>query len=237
MLIILTVILGGLSLTYVVKENGNNVACKPIDSEILAKNDNENKTIDEKNTSDNKEEQNIILNIKQSPDLNKGYFDVKGCAIDSDIIVRGTVTEINSYLSGPGVVSEYKVKVEKGYKNANEGDIISIICAGGIVLYDEYMNYGDRREESKKDFETKDNISEAELSKSKVKVQLGENDLPEVGKEYIIFAKNKKMSSGEYKYCVLTGFEGQFEVKNKKVSNNALKYKKDISIDRAACEC
>lgn len=180
-----------------------------------------------KNNQDTK-----IINIHTDALLIKPHKDIKSLKLDSEIIVRGAVLSAASYISGSGVITEYKFKVSKSYNNnAKAGDIISIVAGGGIVDYKQYskINAG---ENNKKDF---DKISVKDIPENaKVKVTMGENDLMEKSKEYIIFAKTDRVLVNGIilrMYCSINSYEGQFDLDtvNKRVINKSLNYNKSIN--------
>jgi len=135
--------------------------------------------------------------------------------------------DTTSYVSGPGVLTEYKLKVSKSYNNnAKAGDIVTIASSGGIVDYEEYSKINGNND---KDFEK--NISKDNLKNTKIKMTIGDNDLIEKSKEYIIFANTKKVSLNKKMYCTLNVYQGQFnlDTTNNRVINKSLEYNKSIN--------
>ncbi|MDV3426122.1 MAG: hypothetical protein LIR50_02890 [Bacillota bacterium] len=173
-----------------------------------------------------------IINIHTDSLLIKPHKDIKSLKLDSEIIVKGVVLSAVSYISGPGVITKYKLKVSKSYNNnAKAGDIISIAAGGGIVDYKLYskINAG---ENNKKAFDKSSEIDMPE--NTKVKVTIGENNLMEKSKEYIIFAKTDQVLLNGIilrMYCSINSYEGQFDLDavNKRVINKALNYNKSIN--------
>ncbi|MFA6940483.1 MAG: hypothetical protein WCQ54_05795 [Clostridiaceae bacterium] len=172
-----------------------------------------------------------IINMQMDSLLVKPHKDIKSLKLDSEIIVRGVVLSAASYISGPGVITEYKLKVSKSYNNnAKTGDIISIAAGGGIVDYKQYLKIN-AGENNKKDF---DKSSEKDIPENaKAKVTIGENDLMEKSKEYIIFAKTDRVLVNGIilrMYCAINSYEGQFDLDavNKRVINKSLNYNKSV---------
>lgn len=171
-------------------------------------NDKSNTTILSENlnkTEEVKDKQEII-DIKLNPDKVKTYNNVESLANDAEIIVKGTVLEATSYMLGPCAITEYKLKVNTAYKNANEGDVITLAVAGGTVPYEEYLNSSADKSKDIKSFEK--NTSEEKIKNAKIKMTMGENDLIQIGKEYAIFAKMDKISEDKSMYCTLNVDEG-----------------------------
>lgn len=186
-----------------------------------------------KNQSNNKistdsqnKQNNTIFNVHLDMDMKKSYDNIDSLKKDAEIIVRGTVLDTKSYMSGPGVITEFKLKVNKAFNdNAKVGDVLTIATAGGTISYEDYSKIASNKENIK-DFEKNKPIQNSK--NSKVKISIGKNDLIETGKDYIIFANTQPISADKKMYCTLNINEGQFEVTNKKAENKALKYSKNI---------
>lgn len=188
-------------------------------------NTNKKNQSNEVTTANINKQANEIINVHVNMDLIKSYNTIASLKKNSEIMVQGSIIDATSYISGPGVITEYKLKVLKSYNNtAKIGDVVTIATGGGIVSYEEFLKI-DNNKDTIKNFEK--DLPKENLINAKVKMTLGDNDLMEIGKEYLIFAntqqiKNKKM------YCVINSYEGQFEVINNKVINKALNYNKSI---------
>jgi len=179
-----------------------------------------------------KKQDTKIIKIQMDAMLVKPHKDIKSLKLDSEIILKGVVLSAASYISGPGVITEYKLKVSKPYNNnAKTGDIISIAAGGGIVDYKQYLKIN-AGENNKKDF---DKSSEKDIPENaKAKVTIGKNDLMERLKEYVIFAKTDRVLVNGIilrMYCSINSYEGQFDLEavNKRVINKALNYNKRIN--------
>lgn len=187
---------------------------------------NENKIPTNKVVSNIENEQNnIMFTIHTDMLLVKPHKDIKSLKEDSEIIVRGVVLDTTSYISGPGVITEYKFKVNKSYNNnAKTGDIITIATGGGIVDYEEYK---------KIEYVTQKDFEQYVPLNAKIKITMGENNLIEKSKEYIIFANTQQVEeNGEIKkmYFSINSSEGQFDLDtiNNKLVNLSLNYNKSI---------
>lgn len=165
-----------------------------------------------------------LITVKSNLDLMKMYDNIDDLSGDAELIVKRKVAETNSYVSGPGIITEFKLEVDDAYKGASKGDMITLISPGGIVTYDEYKSIA---EENIKSFEKQ--LSNKDLSRMKVKNIMGENELITKGKEYVIFAKKEtvidKNSEEKTMYCILNIAQGQFEVNKDNITNKAFSYK------------
>lgn len=182
------------------------------------------KSIESNDLSNTENLDDELITVKSNVDLMKMYDNIDDLSDDAELIVKGKVIETNSYVSGPGIITEFKLKVDDAYKGANGGDVITLVSPGGIVTYDEYKNIA---EENIKSFEKK--LSNKELSKMKVRNIMGENELITKGKEYVIFAKKEividKNSEEKTMYCILNMDQGQFEINNDNITNKTFSYK------------
>jgi len=198
-------------------------------------------TYDEENTQDGDlqilnenvlPQEEDIIDVITNMDTNVKYDNVEEMQDVADIIVKGEVISTNSYVSEFCVLTEFQIVVEEAFKNAQVGDVVTIISAGGVVPYSEYQNSG---EENIKDFEKKIPVKNA--SKTKVRMYVGKNELITVGKEYVIFAKKEYIldqnASRKEEYCILNIDQGQFEIQEKKTINKTLE--QEFSLDEI-CE-
>ncbi|MFW2491753.1 hypothetical protein ACN077_24830 [Clostridium chromiireducens] len=213
--IIVALLLVAVSIVGIGIEYSNKTTTNNISNNVVATN------------ASNNEQSDDVINVQLKADSIKNYDSVESLKKDAEIIVKGTVLDTNSYMSGPGVITEYKLKVSKSYNNkAQVGDILTIATAGGTVSYNEYAkNHEGSAKKSAK------NISTEKLQNAKVKVKFDGNDLIEEGKEYVIFANTKKVLEGEKEkemYCSLNISAGQFEINDNKGINKTLKYNKNI---------
>lgn len=167
-----------------------------------------------------------VIDISQNLDMIKKYDSINALKNDAEVIFKGTVLESKSYRSGEGILTEYKFKIEKDYKNTDAGKEITIVSAGGEVSYDEYMEGKDSKE-NLKDFEP--NIPQEKLKKSKIRININGSKMMEKGKSYVIFANTQPVGNNKNMYCVLNVYEGEFGIDKDTITNKALKYSESIS--------
>lgn len=173
-----------------------------------------------------------IIDVQTHVDLIKSYRDVNELRMAAQIIVTGDVLSLKSYMSDMAIITEYKIKVTEAYKNANVGDILTLVSAGGIIPYDEYMSKTVDKAENIKNFEIKE--PKAKLSLYKIRTTMGKNQIIEVGKKYTIFANEQNVidENGKQtlKYCTVGVDQGQFNnEKDGSVNNISLNYKDNIN--------
>lgn len=199
-------------------------------------------------TSSNATNADNVITMTKEMDYIKSYDNVKALKKDAQIIVKGEVTETNSYASDSTIITEFKLKVDKSYNNNSKvGDTLTIATAGGTVSFNEYAKYN-----NDDPFVIEKKNSKENLQNAKVTMKFQNSDLIQKGKDYIIFANKQPVLEGETHkkmYCSLNVGEGQFEVMtnketnsvslassdsvktletNNRVINNSLKYNKDI---------
>jgi len=183
------------------------------------------------------EEDEEIMDVVVNMDSDINYDNIESMVNDADIIIKGVVISTSSYKRDIYVLTENKILVEEAFGNAEVGDTITIISAGGVISYGEYQNQSD---ENKKDFEEGD--FEEVPADRKVRVQMGANDVITKGKTYIIFAQKNQVldCNGNQKeeYCVLNIDQGQFEVCNDIVINKTFTEKYDLEeLEEKIKEC
>ena len=166
---------------------------------------------------------NDLLTLDIKMDFTKSYDSINSLKNDSEIIVKGTVIDSKSYMSGSVIITEFKLKVEKSYnKILKDGEIVTIATSGGIVNYSDYLK--ENGENNIKDFEK--DIVKKNLNNPKIKMTIGKNNLIEIGKRYIIFANTQQISPNKKMYCTINVNQGQFELINNNALNNELNYSK-----------
>lgn len=98
------------------------------ENEVVQQNEKGKYSIDDK----------IIETVNSNADLIVAYKTLDDLANAAEIIVEGKVLETNSYVSGPGVVTEFTLEVSETFYGPTEKDSkITFINAGGIVPYAE----------------------------------------------------------------------------------------------------
>lgn len=155
--------------------------------------------------------------ITSKADLKESYSDIESLSNNAEIIIEGEVLNTKSYFSGPGVVTEYKIKVENSYKgNFNGGDTVELLGAGGVVnLYDLINFNGGLKDFEKKEFEK---MTDQEKKSKKIKYSFGEAPVVQAGNKFIIFAKKEKVADNKEMYGALGIYQGLVEIED----NNAL---------------
>jgi hypothetical protein len=160
------------------------------------------------------QDKKIVATVINTGDMIKSYDTLEKLTNGAEIVVQGNVLETNSYVQGPGVVTEYKFKVSDSfYGEFEEGSIINLISAGGIVPYTEAER---KLNIPKKDFEK--GPTESEKKNGYLKYVFNGSPLIEKEKNYIIFAKKEPVSENKELYAALGIYQGQFDLNNTEVS-------------------
>lgn len=111
---------------------------------------------------------------------------------ESDSIIYGKVKSVKSYIGeGLEIKSDIYIQVIEDYKNNIEKDeIIKVNSNGGEVSYDEFISKLDKGSDLKKKYEKKEN-------KSKMFIQLGDNNIPQYTAYEHVLVYVDKVNKGE----------------------------------------
>lgn len=165
-------------------------------------------------TAEPKSDDNIVATIETTADIIEDFETVDKLVNGAEIIVQGVVEETNSYVLEPGVVTEYKFKVTNSLQGEfQNGNVIDMISAGGIVSYTEF----EKLNPVEKDFEEK--LTDEQKKKGKIKYMFAGTPLIEAGQEYVIFA-SKYPVDGKTMYGAVGVYQGQYKVEGDNVTRH-----------------
>lgn len=211
-------ILVGISLCFLFSVNGFSARKSKELSKIeesQTKTVSNNLNYDKKLERKSKQEE-YFKTITSKVDLKDNYSTIESLVDAAEIIIEGEVINTKSYFSGPGVVTEYKIKIGNSYKgNYKSGDTVELLGAGGVIsLYDLINFNGGLKDFEKKEFE---NMTDQEKKIKKIKYSFRDAPVVQVNNNYIIFAKKEMVDNNKEVYGALGVYQGLVEIEDNNV--------------------